>query len=179
MFIAPCVLKITMRFGFLLLVITFPGLFVACGSAEQPPYEYDALETITMNRPESAGVVCRFKTRSDAETIWKSLTVPEELRRWAADSAKVDLTNGGVYQLWLKNGEFISRPISSFVIGKKLSHVGDLKGSWVTWQIEPLKSGGALVTYAAMGISDEWRAQVDSKKVTCSAFVSSLVDYLQ
>jgi uncharacterized protein YndB with AHSA1/START domain len=151
-------------------------LSTAC-TPEQPPFVFNQLETLVMDRPDAAAVVCRFKTYAPCDTVWQRIATGAGLERWAADSAAVELKGGGRYTMVLPGGLRLSHPVRSFVPGKKLTYEGEMKGTWVTWQLEKLHHG-TRVTFASNGISEEWRERIAQHKEPAGAFVQTLVTHL-
>jgi uncharacterized protein YndB with AHSA1/START domain len=163
------------KFPRLLLVFVLLAGSNAC-SHREPPHQFNDVETLVMNRPESAAIICRFKTYASGDTVWQRITTERGLKRWAADSVRVELSGGGMYRLVTAGGQRQEYVIRSFVTGKKFTVEGP-KGSWMSWQIEKL-SNGTRVTFASNGVTPEWREQLEQHKASSAAFVKRLVNDL-
>ncbi len=125
-----------------------------------------------------------FLTSVSPEKLWRALSVPDELTRWAAPAVKVQLRPGGAYEYY----NFPQRPIGRrgmegtkilcYVPGKILSHSGPLPDTWVIWTIEPA-GDQQVVHYYAVGTSSDWTETASARTAPAEELVQRLAKYVQ
>lgn len=118
-----------------------------------------------------------FVTVAAPEKLWRAITSVEELTKWVAPEAKVELKAGGVYEYYYNPRRGQGRRgmegtrILSYVPGKILSHSGVSPDSWVVWSIEPAGDQQVL-HYYAVGSTEDWSD-------TASARANGLLEQLE
>lgn len=160
----------------LLLSIAVAGRTVA----ETPEVASDITRT-----PNGETIVhLSFVTTASPDKLWRALTVVDELTKWAAPAARVELKPGGRYEYYFH----VNRPegrrgmegtrVLSYIPGKMLSHTGTLPDSWVIWTIEPAGDEQVL-HYYAVGTTTDWNDTASARMGGLTEMVEKLAKYVQ
>lgn len=125
-----------------------------------------------------------FLTNASPEKLWRALTNRDELARWAAKRAVVELKPGGAYEYhyWPNNPTgrrgMEGTKVLCFVPNKLLSHTGGLPDTWVVWTIEPA-GDQQVVHYYGVGTNPEWVEKGGGRLNSVAELVQKLANYVQ
>jgi uncharacterized protein YndB with AHSA1/START domain len=162
-------------FGLLVFLIVQAGVF-----GETP----DVSSEITRTAAGETVIHVSFLTMATPDKLWRAVTLPEELGKWAAIEAKVELRIGGAYEYYY----FPKRPegkrgmegarIISYLPGKMLSHSGVMPETWVIWLIEPA-GDQQVMHYYAVGATQDWSDTASARLTGLTEMVEKLAKYIQ
>lgn len=157
------------------------GLALTCSSRAEPP---DVSAEINRTFAGETVIHLSFITTASADKIWRALSVPSELTKWAAPKVRVELKAGGFYEYYFrperaegKRGMENTR-ILSFVPGKMLSHTGSLLDTWIVWSIDPA-GDQQVVHYYAVGTTADWSDTAGARVSGMTELMEKLAKYLQ
>lgn len=125
-----------------------------------------------------------FLTSVAPEKLWRALTVPEEMTKWAAPAVRVQMKLGGLYEYFNYPQRAPGRrgmegtKILCYVPNKMLSHSGPLPDTWVIWIIEPA-GDQQVVHYYAVGTSSDWNETASVRVQPAEELVERLAKYVQ
>ncbi len=167
-----------MRRLFLALVLCWPIALRA--EAPAPDVASDLVRTLS----GETMIHLSFITSTSPEKIWRGLTNPDELKKWAAPQVNVELRPGGPYEFYFNPKREAGRRgiegtvILAYVPNKTLVHSGVLPYTWVVWTIEPAGDQQA-VHYYAVGTSSDWNVSASSRLPLAQDLVEKFAKYLQ
>jgi uncharacterized protein YndB with AHSA1/START domain len=124
-----------------------------------------------------------FLTTASPEKLWRALTVPDELTKWAARKVRVELRLGGAYEHIYKPDAPMGRRgmegtrIVSFVPNKMLSYSGGAD-TWAVWMIEPAGDQQVLHFYM-LGTTSEWNETGGTRLPALTETMEKLAKYVQ
>jgi len=149
-------------------------------AAETPEVSADITRTVA----GETTLHLSFLTTASSDKLWKALTVPDELAKWAAPAVRVEMKAGGAYEYYFnpkrpagKRGMEGSR-VLCFVPGKMFSHSGALPDTWVVWSIEPAGDQQVL-HYYSVGTSADWSDSAGARLTSVTELVEKLAKYVQ
>ncbi|PTY08103.1 hypothetical protein DB347_00510 [Opitutaceae bacterium EW11] len=164
-----------------LLSIAAAALLLLGTLRAEPP---EATGDVTTTMSGELIVHVSFLTSASPTKLWRALTNRDELARWAAKRAVVDLKPGGAYEYlyWPNNPAgrrgMEGNKILSYVPNKMLTHTGGLPDTWVVWTIEPA-GDQQVVHYYGVGTSPEWLEQGGGRLNSVTELVQKLANYVQ
>lgn len=125
-----------------------------------------------------------FLTTASPEKLWRALTSADELAKWVAPAAHVELKPGGAYEYYYYPGRPVGKRgmegahVLAYIPGKMLTHTGPLPDTWVIWTIEPAGDQQVL-HYYAVGTTNDWGDTANARLNSVTELVQKLAAYVQ
>lgn len=115
-----------------------------------------------MPRPETRSVDHQYFIRAAPARTFEAITSPLLLVKWLADTADIDLREGGRYQLGWRGGPTHTGTIAEFVPGKSIALAWEwpgvaLRGTLFKLSVEPKDEGSILrVEHSGFPKEEKW-----------------------
>ena len=163
-----------------------PWTWLAALVVATVPLFGEAPDVVSDSTTTSAGeliLYVSFVTTASPEKLWKALTLPDELSKWAARKARVELRVGGAYEYYTKPEAPVGRRgmegmrIQSYIPNKMLSFAG-ASDWWTVYLIEPAGDQQVLHLYA-VGASLDWSEQGGGRMPGLVQQMEKLAKYVQ